>query len=1382
MPKRRRQIRWAVQSDQGRQQQYDGSRLENLYALSPQIPGASREQVVLYPTPGMIPFFYLSRIAGARDHSQGVQGAIGIESSVYGNRVCGVYGGNIFFEFFINSDIKQANFDRLTRLDRDGVVDSDFTFEIFDAGREGVKGVVRLATDNRRILWSYKNKVYAWDLAKNNPNVASNIEVALGNVSGEIEGSLSDREFCYRSHVMVGGSSVIAPPDKPVIVNRVNGVDYGDKNPLKIRAVVDNRSTRAVCRYYKFALLIADPVPWISVTKQRNREEDGGLSAITDGIDDFGNVEFDLPLTVSVGFLIEIDGIARNNADTSDITTTSNRIRFKVRQDNPTARISASPAQILGPKVRLNGSKSTSRSISSASSNPQNAVNNSLIYHWRGDIGDVEVSLSESDTAYPLFRLPFSARTGDIVVGLVVEDSFGRRSTEVRYTVPIVDSVRGDSLFYIDGASIQQFPTARWRTYSYETKSIADNFPLISPDIPGVNRTDIIGVLVGRNLVWYIQQIVHPERVEVVGYYTYRTRNPFSNSVRRNISKRYFKVEHKYICYSLGSIGTLGVNRIPLRNSARDSSVYRELASDEVRTNSQASYWHNKLTTQLKKQPPRRKILLGGVLRDPIYSYPVETSDTYDFGKIVHDLTSTNEYDTFWGIDTNFIRQYSVTESPEQSDIEDGSSDEKLYLAEIQGGFIDLPDGHLFSGIAVDNTTVWVYEHTNTNELNPLPVTRTNRVHGYEKSTLTRNNSIGWDVAAQGNRQPISTGIDSYDFFSDYNNQVIIASFDTNYIPPVRVYQGETTIIQLPEIIASDSDNPTYTVRPETENITLTLSADNLLTIAVDEYAAPASINIVLQCVYSETNTVNIGFDIIVSAVPIPQIVYPTEMQELRNGGITVWIDNGFGSLDYPNPFQIQGSIQDFDIVRSAYGQRVFNEVGKQAEAIESNLLAYDIEIVSEPTPATNAGGLIDVRAPTPSDETAVLPDEEWVDIAWVDRYFVLAARNGEFYHSGINTTDISQLDFASADFKPDKNIGIAIHNSRVYVFGEYSIENWTHTGGLDFAFRRDNSHNIPYGCISRETIQVAGVAIMFVSTTNEVFALAGSQVNRVSSEGVEFDIGRSVRERIRGMSYIEEGHTFYMLCIPFADVTRGTNLLELDDNVFDWKVWVLDLTTGLWHERTGGIVERKAVVLTVGHIYWSSAVNDKVIPKGILNYKGRNLVYCSGAGGIYDQRLDWGKLISTKRAFVRLSGQYIRLSRTDQQLSWYKVYPLLNDGWVDDSILKDLQIRTLTTPLIHADNRPFRMWDVELEIGRQRKLLNNPDLLSPDLRCFLEYSDDEGDTWNSVGAVLPINNRYRWQQLGRVEGARTLRFSYIATLQIINGFYTVTIDKAYGA
>ena len=236
------------------------------------------------------------------------------------------------------------------------------------------------------------------------------------------------------------------------------------------------------------------------------------------------------------------------------------------------------------------------------------------------------------------------------------------------------------------------------------------------------------------------------------------------------------------------------------------------------------------------------------------------------------------------------------------------------------------------------------------------------------------------------------------------------------------------------------------------------------------------------------------------------------------------------------------------------------------------------------------------LSTPVPSDPTDLddIP-KDWVDCDWIDGYFILASRNGQFFHSLLYQTQFDQLEFARTEANPDGLVGVQTLNRRVFLFGTNSVEQWFNAGRRDFAFARDNSSILNVGAASKAAIAKNETHIIFLGNNGVVYATSGGAAQPISTDSVAYDIGRSLLPKARAYTYTEENHRFYVLTLEFLNGSK--------------KTWAFDLTTQLWHERT------QTDILCIANLDIGPGINQR-----------RSLVGKENSEHIYDQRLDWGQ------------------------------------------------------------------------------------------------------------------------------------------------------------
>lgn len=241
------------------------------------------------------------------------------------------------------------------------------------------------------------------------------------------------------------------------------------------------------------------------------------------------------------------------------------------------------------------------------------------------------------------------------------------------------------------------------------------------------------------------------------------------------------------------------------------------------------------------------------------------------------------------------------------------------------------------------------------------------------------------------------------------------------------------------------------------------------------------------------------------------------------------------------------------------------------------------------------AGAFTPVHSPSASNPQELLPDDDWVDVIWINGYFVLLSKTGEIFHSRLKSPDFDQLDFAAAERNPDPGVGLAFYQGRFYVFGSKTIEVYREVGArttgsgavIPFAFGRVGDAEIPVGCAARDTIAVNEGGVFWLGDDKMVYVTQGGLPAKLSNATVDYDVARSEVWNARGYVYTEEGRRFYSLILTFPGGAK--------------KNWTLDLVTRLWHERT----------------------NTRIL--SIAEFGGFNVVGLDNSQQLMSQSLNWG-------------------------------------------------------------------------------------------------------------------------------------------------------------
>jgi hypothetical protein len=181
--------------------------------------------------------------------------------------------------------------------------------------------------------------------------------------------------------------------------------------------------------------------------------------------------------------------------------------------------------------------------------------------------------------------------------------------------------------------------------------------------------------------------------------------------------------------------------------------------------------------------------------------------------------------------------------------------------------------------------------------------------------------------------------------------------------------------------------------------------------------------------------------------------------------------------------------------------------------------------------------------------------------IAFIEGFLVFNQPNTRtFYSTGPGPYSVlfPGLFFSLKDSSTDNLVTVYEQNRELWLFGERTSEVWYNSGGSNgsFPFSRIPGVGPQVGCAAPYSIARCAAVLAWLGRNeqgqNIVLCTNNYAWDRISTHAVEHAIaGYSVVSDALGFSYEEEGHLFYVLTFPTADVT-----------------WCYDFTSKLWHKR----------------------------------------------------------------------------------------------------------------------------------------------------------------------------------------------------------------------
>lgn len=168
--------------------------------------------------------------------------------------------------------------------------------------------------------------------------------------------------------------------------------------------------------------------------------------------------------------------------------------------------------------------------------------------------------------------------------------------------------------------------------------------------------------------------------------------------------------------------------------------------------------------------------------------------------------------------------------------------------------------------------------------------------------------------------------------------------------------------------------------------------------------------------------------------------------------------------------------------------------------------------------------------------------------LAVVDGYAILPGPGDEWQISQPDDfTDIRPLNFASAEFQPDKIVRVVEYYGEAWFLGATSTEAWKNTGAADFPFTRTTP--FPVGCLAAGAVAIVDDKLIWIADDRKPKIANGYGAQNIGNSGVIRDIEAEPNPAdMTAFTFAFQGHNFYVL--------NGTNF-----------TWVYDVTTGSWVE-----------------------------------------------------------------------------------------------------------------------------------------------------------------------------------------------------------------------
>jgi len=199
-------------------------------------------------------------------------------------------------------------------------------------------------------------------------------------------------------------------------------------------------------------------------------------------------------------------------------------------------------------------------------------------------------------------------------------------------------------------------------------------------------------------------------------------------------------------------------------------------------------------------------------------------------------------------------------------------------------------------------------------------------------------------------------------------------------------------------------------------------------------------------------------------------------------------------------------------------------------------------------------GGTLTYVSPTTLTPSSLTYQDGYciATITGTDQFFISA-------QDDFSTWDAT--DYATAESSGDILVSAKSVRNQLWLLGKFSTEVW-YNSGETFPFNRNPGGVLPYGCSSKRSVAFFKDMLFWLDNQNRVVIGKGLTIQPVSTYQIDYQIGLMKRkDNSVGFTYSQEGHDFYEITFPT-----------------DSKTFCYDITTGIWHTRASGALNKRSI------------------------------------------------------------------------------------------------------------------------------------------------------------------------------------------------------------
>lgn len=204
------------------------------------------------------------------------------------------------------------------------------------------------------------------------------------------------------------------------------------------------------------------------------------------------------------------------------------------------------------------------------------------------------------------------------------------------------------------------------------------------------------------------------------------------------------------------------------------------------------------------------------------------------------------------------------------------------------------------------------------------------------------------------------------------------------------------------------------------------------------------------------------------------------------------------------------------------------------------------------------------------------------IDGTWVDGYYFLT--DGEYiYHTDLNDeSSIDPLKFATAEFMPDKSLGVAkTQDNKVVVFGRNTIEYFRNVASDNFAFTRVQERAQKIGIVATHAKCEAGGRFYFTGGRKEealaVYNLGVGASTKVSTREVDKILAQYTEPELSDMrmeTRAQDDGTYIIVHLPNEALCFSEKIAKKFGIDFAWCILKTDVAGDSPYRAINGVFD----------------------------------------------------------------------------------------------------------------------------------------------------------------------------------------------------------------